>query len=88
MHIFFVAGLAEPNRTAIACILRQMVVRSGYWQTYRRWLLFLSGLSRWQNVELEFGGVFRLWSKTKRLVSLVGSETISSGFLHADSGTL
>ena len=36
------------------------------------------------NVELECGDVFRL----KRMVPLVGSDKISSGFLHADSGTL
>ena len=47
MHIIFVVGLAD-SLTAFACILRQMVMRSDYWQTYRRWLLFLSGLSRLQ----------------------------------------
>ena len=57
MHISFVVGLVEctSNRTThslrvFACILRQMVLRSDYWQTYRRWLLFLSGLSRLQTL--------------------------------------
>ena len=94
MHISFVVGFAEctSNRTthslrAFACILRKMVMRSDYWQTDRRWLLFLSGPNRlqtlnWKLVCLPHG------EQNKRLVSLVGSETISSGFRHADSGTL
>ena len=63
MHIFFAVGLAEctSNRTihslrACVCILRQMVMRSDYWQICRRW----SGPA---NVELEFGDVFRLESR-------------------------
>ena len=44
MHIFHAVSLAEctSNRTthslrAFACILRQMVMQSDYWQTCRRW---------------------------------------------------
>ena len=40
------------------------------------------------NVELEFGDVFRLGSEPNKWFSLAGCVTISSGFLHADSGTL
>ena len=57
MHIFHVVGLAEctSNRTthslrAFVCILRQMVMRSDYWQICRRWLSSLSGPSRSQTL--------------------------------------
>ena len=57
MHIFHAVGLAEctSNRTthslrAFVCILRQMVMRSDYWQTCRRWLSSLSGPSRLQTL--------------------------------------
>ena len=57
MHISFVVGLAERasirtthSLRAFACILRQMVMQSDHWQTYRRWLLFLSRLSRLQTL--------------------------------------
>ena len=59
-------------------------MRSDYWQIGSRWLSSPEWAEQVANVELEFGDVFRLGSKQKRMVSLVGTETISSGFLHAD----
>ena len=57
MHIVYAVGLADctSNRTthswrAFTCILRQMVMRSEYWQTCRRWLSSLSGPSRLQTL--------------------------------------
>ena len=55
--LFYVVGLAEctSNRTThslrvFVCILRQMVMRSDYWQICRRWLSSLSGPSRLQSL--------------------------------------
>ena len=58
IHIFYAVGLSEctSERTthslrAFVCILRQMVMRSGYWQICRRWLSSLSGPSSLQTLK-------------------------------------
>ena len=68
--------------------LRMHLEANGYAKRLLADLQTLAFVPEWTeqvaNVELEFGDVFRFGKQTKRMVSLVGPETISSGFLHAD----
>ena len=73
MHLFYVVGLAECTSNRTTLIDGLRLHPEANGYAKR----LLADLQR-----LPFG------EQTERLVSLAGSETISSGFLHADSGTL
>ena len=95
MHIFFVVGLAQctfESHDILIDGLRLHPEANGYATRLLADLQTLAFVPEWAeqvaNVELEFGDVFRLGSKLNDWFLSLDLETNSSGFLHADSGTL